>query len=163
MSKAGIFETVIGAGVIAVAGGFLAYAYQASGKDLERGAYRLDAVFGRVDGVAVGSEVRIAGIKVGSVAGHALDPATYEARLHLDIARTVAVPDDSIAKIQSDGLLGGAYVSIEPGASEAMLADGGIITQTRGAVDLLSVAVEAFTSRAEPAKDDVAPNEGAPE
>lgn len=148
MSKAAAFETIVGALVILVACAFLLYAYSASGKDLARGAYGLDAVFGRIDGVSVGSEVRIAGVKVGSVSAHALDTATYEARVTMRIARAAPIPDDSIAKVVSDGLLGGAYISIEPGASETMLADGGAITQTQGSVDLLGLAVQAFSSNA---------------
>ncbi|HXI86722.1 MAG TPA: outer membrane lipid asymmetry maintenance protein MlaD [Parvularculaceae bacterium] len=146
MSKAGLFETIVGAIVLAVAAVFLVYAYGASGKSISQGAYRLEAVFGQVAGITVGSDVTIAGVKIGTVATDALDPKTYEARLGLSIARDVAVPEDSIAKIVSDGLLGTAHVSIEPGASDDMLADGGVITQTQGSVDLLALAVKAFTS-----------------
>lgn len=148
MSKSGLFETFVGAVVIAVAGVFLAYAYSVSGRESARGAYELGAVFGRVDGITVGSDVRIAGVKVGSVADHRLDLATYEARLDLAIDKNVPVPEDSIAKIVSDGLLGGAHVSIEPGASDVMLADGEVITMTQGSVDLVGLAMRAFTEGA---------------
>ncbi len=94
---------------------------------------------------------------MGSVAGHALDPATYEAKVALQIDKGVKVPDDSIAKVVSDGLLGGAYISIEPGASDAMLAEGAAITQTQGSVDLLGLAVQAFTANAR--KDDAPQSE----
>jgi phospholipid/cholesterol/gamma-HCH transport system substrate-binding protein len=147
MARTGAFETGVGALVILVACAFLLYAYDASGKTA-RGAYALNAVFGRVDGVAVGSEVRIAGVKVGSVSGHALDPATYEAKVALRIDSDVRIPEDSVAKVVSDGLLGGAFISIEPGASDIMLADGASITQTQGSVDLLGLAVQAFTANA---------------
>ncbi|MGE0409103.1 MAG: outer membrane lipid asymmetry maintenance protein MlaD [Amphiplicatus sp.] len=156
MNKAGMFETIVGAVVIAVAALFLFYAYQASGRGLERGAYRLDAAFGRVDGVTVGSEVRIAGVKVGTVSGDALDPKTYEARLRLSIAAGVPVPEDSIAKVMTDGLLGGAHVAIEPGASDVMLANGDSISFTQGSVDLLGVAVKAFTENAAAGTKDAA-------
>ncbi|GAB4519346.1 MAG: outer membrane lipid asymmetry maintenance protein MlaD [Amphiplicatus sp.] len=148
MSRAGIFETVVGVIVIAVAAIFLFYAYEASGESMARGAYKIEAVFGRVDGVVVGSDVRIAGVKVGAVAGHSLDLDTYEAKLELAVAAGVPIPEDSIAKIVSDGLLGGAYVSIEPGASDVMLAPGERIALTQGSVDLLGLAVQAFTANA---------------
>ena len=148
MTKAGIFETIIGVLVVAVAAIFLYYAYNASGRGAERGSYQLDAVFGRVDGVTVGSEVRIAGVKVGAVTGNALDGSTYEAKLRLSIASGVAVPEDSIAKIVSDGVLGGAHVAIEPGASDYMLENGEVIAITQGSVDLLGLAVQAFTNNA---------------
>lgn len=146
MSRAGIFETVVGVAVIAIAAMFLAYAYRTSGQDAARSGYRLEAVFGRIDGVTIGSEVRIAGIKVGSVSASRLDPVTYEAKVQLSIASDVPVPEDSIAKVVSDGLLGGAHVSIEPGASDVMLKSGEQITLTQGSVDLLGLAVQAFTA-----------------
>jgi phospholipid/cholesterol/gamma-HCH transport system substrate-binding protein len=153
MSRGALFETVVGALVLVVAGAFLFYAYRASGAESERGGYRLNAVFGRVDGVTPGAEVRIAGVKVGAVSQTMVDPATYEARVSFTLARDVKVPEDSIAKVVSDGLIGGAHVAIEPGASETMIEDGGTIAITQGSVDLLSLAVEAFTSNAG-AKDD---------
>lgn len=152
MSKSGMFETFVGVIVIAIAAAFLAYAYAVSGRSAETGTYSLDAVFGRVDGIAAGSDVRIAGVKVGSVAGHALDTKTYEARLNLSIASNVPVPEDSIAKIVSDGILGGAHVSIEPGASDYMLKNGEAITLTQGSIDLVGLAMQAFTSNAASAK-----------
>lgn len=158
MSKAGIFETIVGVVVIAVAALFALYAYSVSGKGVSRDAYELNAVFGRVDGITIGAEVRIAGVKVGSVVAHALDPDTYEAKLRLSMSSGVPVPEDSIAKVVSDGLLGGAHVSIEPGASDIMLANGEAITFTQGSVDLLGLAMEAFTDKATE-KNDATPNE----
>lgn len=143
-----MFETIVGVVVIAVAALFLAYAYRVSGDNLEQGAYHLYAKFGRVDGVTVGADVRIAGVKIGTVSAPALDTDTYEARLNMLIAKNVRVPEDSAAKIVSDGLLGGSHVSIEPGASDVMLNDGETITITQGSVDLLGLAMDAFTSNA---------------
>lgn len=162
MSKGQVFETLVGVVVLAVAAAFLFYAYGASGRALTSRTYTLEADFGNVSGVTPGSEVRIAGMKVGAVANSTLDPVTYEARLKLSLAREVEVPDDSIAKIVSDGVLGGAHVSIEPGGSETMLADGEKIAFTQGSVDLLSLAVQAFTA---PAKNesDAAPSSGGAE
>ena len=147
MSRAGAFETLVGLIVIAVAAAFLWYAAGVSG-DRGRGAdYSLEAVFGRVDGISIGADVKIAGIEVGEVTANRLDPETYEATLEMRIAKNVQVPDDSVAKIVSDGFLGGAHVSIEPGASEEYLAEGDRITITRGSVDLLNLAVQAFTNQ----------------
>ncbi|MEO0878809.1 MAG: MlaD family protein [Pseudomonadota bacterium] len=146
MSRAGFFETIVGVLVVALAAAFLAYAYNVSGRDLERGAYELSAVFGRVDGIAAGSEVRMAGVKIGAVRESALNTKTFEATVKMAIADGIPVPEDSIAKIVSDGVLGGAHVSIEPGAAEELLVAGDAITITRGSVDLLGLAVQAFTS-----------------
>lgn len=146
MDRSGIFETLLGSVVIVVAVMFAYYAYEVSGRAVGRDQYEIGAVFGRVDGVAVGAEVRIAGVKVGSVTGNELNPQTYEANLDLAISAAVPIPEDSIAKIVSDGLLGSAHVAIEPGAAEEVLRDGDVITITQGSVDLLGLAVQAFTA-----------------
>jgi len=148
MNRSGTFETIVGAFVVIVAGVFMLYAYDVSGKSLGRDSYQVDAVFGRVDGITIGSDVRIAGVKVGSVAANGLDLTTYEADLQLSIEDSVLIPDDSVAKIVSDGFLGGSHVSIEPGASEEMLRAGDKITITQGSVDLLGLAVQSFTNQA---------------
>ena len=146
MSKGQIFESVVGVAVLVVAALFLAYAYQQSGRALTARTYSLNAVFGRVDGLTPGSEVRISGVKIGAVSNSMLDPKTFEARVRLSVAKGVEIPDDSVAKVASDGILGGAHVSIEPGGSETMLAEGDTITITQGSVDLLGLAMQAFTN-----------------
>ncbi|MFZ5617102.1 MAG: outer membrane lipid asymmetry maintenance protein MlaD [Pseudomonadota bacterium] len=145
MSKGQIFESIVGVVVLAVAAAFLYYAYETSGRALTARTYTLNAVFGRIDGVTPGSEVRISGVKVGAVADSGLDPKTFEARVSLAVANGVAVPEDSVAKVVSDGLLGGAHISIEPGASDIMLTQGDTISITQGSVDLLGLAMQAFT------------------
>lgn len=146
MTKGQVFESIVGVIVIFVATAFLYYAYQESGRALTARTYQLSAVFGRVDGVTSGSEVRISGVKVGAVSDSVLDPKTFEARVHLLVARNVEIPEDSVAKVVSDGILGGAHVSIEPGGSDVMLAEGDTITITQGSVDLLGLAMQAFTA-----------------
>lgn len=146
MSKGQILESIVGVLVIVVAAAFLYYAYQTSGRALTARTYTLGAVFGRVDGVTPGAEVRIAGVKVGAVSESALDPKTFEARVMLSVSRDVAIPEDSVAKVVSDGLLGGAHVAIEPGGSDVMLAEGDTIAITQGSVDLLGLVMQAFTN-----------------
>ncbi len=159
MSRAGAFETIVGLIVIAVAALFLWYAAGVSGDRGRVADYQLDAIFGRVDGLSVGADVKIAGISVGEVSASALDPATYEATVAMRINHNVQVPDDSVAKIVSDGFLGGAHISIEPGASEDYLREGDTITITRGSVDLLNLAVQAFTNQQRSGASNDAPAE----
>ena len=162
MSKGRLFESLVGLGVLFVAAAFLYYAFLASGRGEIADAYPLKAVFGRIDGVNVGSDVRVSGVKVGAVTGSALDPDTYEARVTFSISSGVAVPDDSIAKIVSDGLLGGAHIAIEPGGSDIMLAAGDTITITQGSVDLLGLAVQAFSNNAQSGASSPAPQPETP-
>lgn len=135
-------ETLIGAIVIAVAGFFVFYAYSTTDTGRVRG-YEVAARFDRVDGLAVGSDVRMRGIKIGTVSGMELDPKTYLAVVRISIAKNVSLPDDSSAKITSEGLLGNTYLSIEPGGSDVMLADGGMIENTQGSIDLMGLIGKA--------------------
>lgn len=131
-------ETILGAIVAVVAIGFFAFAAAQAGQTTSSGGYDLIARFQRVDGIAVGSDVRVSGVKVGVVRSVALDPDTYLAQLTLSINEGVHVLDDSTARISSDGLLGGAYVAIEPAGMDP-LAAGGEIPNTQGSVDLLTL------------------------
>lgn len=131
-------ETILGAIVVAVAVGFFAFASAQAGQNGARAGYDLSALFNRVDGITVGSDVRVSGVKVGAVKAISLDPESFQARLTFTIDNNVKVNDQSTARIQSDGLLGGAYVSIEPGGLTPLPA-GGMIENTQGTVDLLSL------------------------
>ncbi|MBY0566825.1 MAG: MlaD family protein [Hyphomonadaceae bacterium] len=131
-------ETILGAAVAVVAVGFFVFAAAQAGQSGSASGYDLVARFQRVDGIAVGSDVRVSGVKVGVVRAVELDTETYMARLTLTISNGVQVLDDSTARIASDGLLGGAYVAIEPAGMDA-LAAGSEIPNTQGSVDLLTL------------------------
>jgi phospholipid/cholesterol/gamma-HCH transport system substrate-binding protein len=132
------FETLIGAIVVLVAAGFLYYAYAFSNSSALSG-YELSARFQRVDGLNVGTDVRLSGIKIGSIASLTLDPRTYQATAHLSIRGDIQLPEDSSIMVTNTGLLGNSYLSVSPGGSDAMLKPGGVITNTQGAVDLMSL------------------------
>ena len=131
-------ETILGAVVAAVAIGFFAFAAAQAGQTGASEGYDLTARFQRIDGINIGSDVRISGVKVGVVRAVALDNETYLARVTMAVNDGVTVPDDSTARIASDGLLGGAYVAIEPGSMDPIPA-GGEILNTQGSVDLLTL------------------------
>ena len=132
-------ETLIGAVVIAVAVLFLVFAYSSSGVGPISGGYEVTARFDRANGVNVGTDVRLSGIKVGTVDRLALDPKSYNAVLTLALDKSVKLPDDSSVRITSDGLLGNQYLSIEPGASNQMIKPGGQIENTQGSIDLIGL------------------------
>ena len=138
-------ETIIGAGVIALAAGFLFYAANTADVSAS-GSYPLVAKFSKADGVTVGGDVRLSGVKIGSVTGLALDPQTYQARVTLAIRDGIAIPADSSIRIASDGLLGGAFVSVDAGGDETMLAAGEEIEHTQGSVSLLDLVGKAIHS-----------------
>jgi len=140
-----IVETLIGAAVIAVAAFFLFFAYSSTGSGPVSG-YDVVAKFNRADGVNVGTDVRLSGIKVGTVERMALDPKTYSAVVTLALERTVTLPDDSSVRITSEGLLGNQYLSIEPGSSPDKIKPGGEIENTQGSVDLIGLLGKAVFS-----------------
>ena len=86
-----LVETLLGAVVLAVAIGFLVFAYNKSGV-ATTGGYEVSAAFNRVDGITNGSDVRIGGIKVGTVVDRELEPETFRAVLRMSIDETVALP-----------------------------------------------------------------------
>jgi phospholipid/cholesterol/gamma-HCH transport system substrate-binding protein len=133
-----LVETLIGAAVVTVAVAFLFFAYTTTGVG-GTGGYEVRASFAKVDGVNVGTDVRMSGIKIGTVSGMDLDPRTYNAVLSLSLRDDVKLPDDSSVRITSEGILGGQYLSIEPGGSQTMIAAGGEIENTQGSIDLMGL------------------------
>ncbi|HEX3808514.1 MAG TPA: outer membrane lipid asymmetry maintenance protein MlaD [Rhizomicrobium sp.] len=136
-------ETLIGAIVIAVAVVFLGYAYTTTNSGGVSG-YEVTAQFGRIDGVNVGTDVRLSGVKVGTVAAIELDPKTYLADVKISIRNGVEIPDDSAVKVTSSGLLASSYLSIAPGGSDTMIKPDGRITNTQGSVDLIGLVSRAM-------------------
>ena len=133
MAQRNFSELIAGAVVLVVAAGFLGYAVAHTGRSTVSG-YTLRAKFDRIDGLAVGSDVRLAGVKVGSVTSAGVDPKTYQAMVTFTVQSTLQLPKDSSAEITSDGLLGGKFLSVVPGGDDKMLADGGEVTITQSAV-----------------------------
>ncbi|MCP5432586.1 MAG: outer membrane lipid asymmetry maintenance protein MlaD [Alphaproteobacteria bacterium] len=140
-----LVETLTGAVVLAVAGFFLFFAYTTTGMTTGSG-YTLVARFNRAEGINVGTDVRISGIKVGSVEKVELDPRTFEAITTLRVDTRYEIPDDSVAKIAMSGLLGDNFVAIDPGGSEGLLKEGQDFLQTTGSVDLMGLISEAIFS-----------------
>ena len=139
-------ELIAGTVVLAVAAGFLAFA--AGPRLMPGGGYDLIAAFPNVEGIEKGSEIRMAGVPVGRVTDITLNPATYLAEARLRLQDDVQLPADSAAIIQSDGLLGGAYLELQPGGSPDNLAPGDEIEDVQGAVSLLSLMMKFVDSQA---------------
>lgn len=117
-------EIIAGGATLAVAIGFLMYAAQGSSMAAAPGGYELSASFRSVEGISLGSDVRMAGVKVGTVTGLDLNPETYRADLTMSVQNNVELPEDSSVAISSEGLLGGNFVELVPGGSPFALAPG---------------------------------------
>ena len=147
-----LLETLIGAVVLAAAAGFLGFVWSSTEVGTVQG-YELVAKFDRVDGLGIGSDVRLAGIKVGSVVDQELEPETYLAVVRMSVDPAVQIPTDSSAKIASDGLLGHKYLSLAPGADEEILPPGGVIQFTQSSVDLIDILGQAIFGQAQSSED----------
>ena len=128
-------ETAVGAVVVAIAAWFLVFAYNSSEFRPVAG-YPLSAKFNSVGGLAPGNDVRIGGVKIGSVLDQRIDPADFRAVIVFSVRSDLKLPDDTVAAITSDGLLGGKYLRLEPGRTQTMLAANGTLKNTRDALSL---------------------------
>jgi phospholipid/cholesterol/gamma-HCH transport system substrate-binding protein len=132
-------EAAIGAVVLAAAAAFAVYAAQSSGAALGHGTKPLVATFGSVEGISVGTDVRLAGIRVGSVTALDLDPASFQATAAFTVREDLELPEDTDVSIASEGLLGGAYLELTPGGSDFMLEPGDEIVNTKAAESLINL------------------------
>jgi phospholipid/cholesterol/gamma-HCH transport system substrate-binding protein len=136
-------ETLIGAIVVAVAAAFLFFAYSSTHSGGLSG-YDLKATFNSADGITSGADVRLHGIKIGTVSSIDLDPKSYNAIVHLSLRDDVKIPDDSSIKVISSLLGGNSYLAVQPGGSDRMLPAGATITNTQGSVDLMGLIGRAI-------------------
>ncbi len=123
-------ETVMGAVVLLVAAFFLVFAYTQADLGKVKG-YPLSASFASVGGLTGGADVRINGIKVGTVLGQSIDPDSFNAVVRMSISPDIRLPDDTVATVDSEGLLGDKFLKLIPGKSAKMLQPGATITQTK--------------------------------
>jgi len=133
-----VVETMMGAIVLLITGSFLYFAFNNAGVGAVSGTTYL-ARFDKIDGLAIGGEVKISGINVGTITGQHLDYATFSAIVEININSDIELPEDTFAKITSEGLLGGNYLVLDPGGSDVLLEEGDEIVDTQGAVDFLGL------------------------
>ncbi len=130
-----LVETLVGAVVLAVAAVFVVFAVTRTDVGAVAG-YEVIAKFDRIDGLSVGADVRVSGIKVGTVIDQRLDLETYLAVVRMSIDPAVLIPTDSSAAIVSDGLLGGKFMSVTVGGEEEMLEPGDEIRYTQASISI---------------------------
>lgn len=149
-----VIETVLGGVVLAVAAFFLAFAYKSADLRKVQG-YELTANFSSITGLQSGADVRISGVKVGSVSSLTLDPKSYQAVVHLSIDNTVKLPKDTAAVIASESLLGGKFLSLEPGGDPDVIKPNGRVEYTQstpGLEQLLGQVIFSLQSMSKPAE-----------
>ena len=149
MISRNLAETVVGAIVLGIAIFFAVLLWRFSDVGFGTGQYTIDAKFRSAEGITVGTDVRLAGVKIGSVSNLSLDPQTFQAIAQLSIKPEYQMPDDSAAIISSEGLLGGSFVEILPGGSYELMEDGSEFSETQGAVSFISLLMKFVTGKDE--------------
>ena len=133
-----LIETLMGAVVIAIAGAFLVFVFNSTSMRAT-GGYDVVARFDRVDGLARGADVKVSGIKVGTVVEQKLDTERFLAIVRMNIDTAVRLPVDTVAQVSSEGLLGGSFVALVPGGEDKTIAPGGEILYTQSPVNLVQL------------------------
>ena len=136
-------EVAVGAVVLAVALGFMIYAGQIAGlTGRDTAANDYTASFRSIEGVSVGTDVRLAGVKVGTVTDLDLNPKTFRADARFSVVQGIELPDDSAVIVSSEGLLGGNFVELLPGGSPFNLETGAEIEDTQSSVSLVTLLLK---------------------
>src|SRR6266702_468802 len=138
MQQNNIAETLIGAAVVAVAVAFLVFAYYRTGSGSLSG-YEINAKLPKADGLSVGTDVRLAGIKIGTVSDLTLDPKTYLVTVHMNVRDDIKLPVDSSVLVTQAGFLGGQYLSITPGGDDKMMTAGAFFENAQGSIDMMNL------------------------
>jgi phospholipid/cholesterol/gamma-HCH transport system substrate-binding protein len=136
--KTNLLEVVMGSVVLVVCAFFVILAYSTSQWQPSQG-YEVLAKFDRIDGLRRGSDVRMSGVKVGTIKDIQLDANTYLAIVRVLLTTEVNLPKDSAAEIVSESLLGGKFLALIPGGADEVIPAGGEIMHTQAAVSLESL------------------------
>ena len=149
MISRNIAETLVGAIVLGIAIIFAVFLWRFSDVGFGVSQYTVNAKFRSAEGITVGTDVRLAGVKIGSVSNLSLDPKSFNAIARLSIKPEYQMPEDSAAIISSEGLLGGNFVEILPGGSYEVMVDGSEFSETQGAVSFISLLMKFVTGKDE--------------
>lgn len=138
--KQNILETLIGIGVITTTIAFVLFAYNVNrGSQANSGGYRLNAKFQNIEGVVDGSDIMIAGIKIGTVETIELDKNHFYAIARLSIHSDIKLPKDSQAAVTTSGMIGNKYIAITPGSEAEYLANNDQIKYTQSSINIESL------------------------
>lgn len=129
-------ELITGVVVLIALALMLVAAVVGEGRKSDSTGYPLHASFSHIDGLGVGSDVRLAGVTVGQVVEERVDPTSYKAEVTFTVRPDIKLPTDSAAIITSDSLLGGKYIALSPGGDEQNLKPNAMVNQTQGSISL---------------------------
>lgn len=133
-----VIEAIFGAVILIVAAFFLIFAYKTADIKPKEG-YIVQAKFNRIDGLRPGDDVRIGGIKIGSVIDQKIDKETFQAVVDMSIDPSIKLPLDTSARILTEGLLGGTFIDMQPGGEEEMLKESDFIEYTQDSINVVDL------------------------
>ena len=139
-------EIAVGGVVLALAVGFAVFLAQSTGLSESSSSYPISASFRSAEGISVGTDIRLAGVKIGTISDLKLNSETYRAESILSVRNDVRIPDDSALAVASEGLLGGSFIEVIPGASFDYLEAGDEIIDTQGSVSLIQLLLKFVSS-----------------
>ena len=139
-------EIAVGGVFLALAVGFAAFLAQSTGLSGSSSSYPISASFRSAEGISVGTDIRLAGVKIGTISDLKLNSETYRAESILSVKNDVRIPDDSALAVTSEGLLGGSFIEVIPGASLDYLESGDEIIDTQGSVSLIQLLLKFVSS-----------------
>jgi len=138
--KQNILETIIGFLTIITSLLFITFAYNKLGNSSDvKNSYPITANFQNVEGIFEGSDVMLAGIKVGSVEKLTLDKTSFFAIIALRINNDVKLPKDTQAAVATSGLLGNKFISLTPGAADEELVANDEIKRTQSSLNIEAI------------------------
>ena len=146
MINRSVTEILIGAVVVATAIWFLYYTSTRTNIMTNEDSYNLSADFRSVEGVSLGTDVRLAGVKIGIVKALILNPETCRVKAIFSVKNAIKIPDDSQALISTEGLLGGTFLELVPGGSFDYLAPESVIMDTQGSVSIITLLMRLGTT-----------------
>ena len=139
-------EIAVGGVVLALAVGFAVFIALSTGLSGSSSSYPISASFRSAEGISVGTDIRLAGVKIGTISDLKLNSETYRAESILSVKNDVRIPDDSALAVSSEGLLGGSFIEVIPGASLDYLEAGDEIIDTQGSVSLIQLLLKFVSS-----------------
>jgi phospholipid/cholesterol/gamma-HCH transport system substrate-binding protein len=114
--------------------------------------FELYTTFGKVSGLQVGTEVRVAGLDAGEVLDIQIptQPSTpFRIRMRLREDVRALVRQDSVAGVQTDGIMGSAFIQVAPGTDSSPVAESGDTIRGEDPIefaDLIAEGRETFRS-----------------
>lgn len=132
-SKHNFIESFVGILVLLFVGYISYYLYQKK-NTVSTNTYQISALFNQIDGIKIGSDIKMGGVKIGEVEDYKIDKESYRVKVSMRIDKTIKLPKDSNIIIASENLMGGKYISIVPGIEEEYLKTNGVISNTQSSL-----------------------------